>query len=80
MGVRVLRVAAPAEFAKLFASLRPDRVCRKRDQLHRLQLLSLGLEQQVPLELERCISALLEHWTDQQLNDVIDIFQAHGLI
>ena len=31
-------------------------------------------------QVERCISDLSEHWSDQELNDVIDIFQAHGLL
>ena len=31
-------------------------------------------------QVERCISELSEHWSDQELNDVIDMFQAHGLL
>ena len=31
-------------------------------------------------QVERCIHELSEHWTDEQLNDVIDMFQAHGLL
>ena len=31
-------------------------------------------------QVERCISELSEHWSDEQLNDVIDMFQAHGLL
>ena len=31
-------------------------------------------------QVERCIHELSEHWSDEQLNDVIDMFQAHGLI
>ena len=30
-------------------------------------------------QVERCISEL-EHWSDQELNDVIDMFQSHGLV
>ena len=29
-------------------------------------------------QVERCIHELSEHWSDEQLNDVIDMFQAHG--
>ena len=29
------------------------------------------------LQVERWLS---EHWSDEQLNDVIDMFQAHGLL
>ena len=31
-------------------------------------------------QVEHCIHELSEHWSDEQLNDVIDMFQAHGLI
>ena len=31
-------------------------------------------------QVERFISELSEHWSDEQLNDVIDMFQAHGLL
>ena len=31
-------------------------------------------------QVERCIHELSEHWSDEQLNVVIDMFQAHGLI
>ena len=31
-------------------------------------------------QVERCIHELSEHWSDEQLNDVIDMFQAHRLI
>ena len=31
-------------------------------------------------QVVRCIHELSEHWSDEQLNDVIDMFQAHGLI
>ena len=31
-------------------------------------------------QVERCISELSEHWSDQELNDVIDMFQSHGLL
>ena len=31
-------------------------------------------------QVERCIHELSKHWTDEQLNDVIDMFQAHGLL
>ena len=31
-------------------------------------------------QVERCISELSEHWSDQQLNDVIDMVQSHGLL
>ena len=31
-------------------------------------------------QVERCIHEVSEHWSDVQLNDVIDIFQAHGLL
>jgi len=31
-------------------------------------------------QVERCIHELSEHWSDEPLNDVIDMFQAHGLI
>ena len=31
-------------------------------------------------QVERCIHELSEHWSDQKLNDVIDMFQAHGLL
>ena len=31
-------------------------------------------------QVERCISVLSEHWSDQELNDVMDMFQAHGLL
>ena len=31
-------------------------------------------------QVERCIHELSEHWSDEQLNDVIDMFQAHGLL
>ena len=31
-------------------------------------------------QVERCISDLSSYWTDEQLNDVIEMFQAHGLL
>ena len=31
-------------------------------------------------QVERCIHKLSEHWSDEQLNDVIDMFQSHGLL
>ena len=31
-------------------------------------------------QVERCIHELSEHWSDQELNDVIDMFQTHGLL
>ena len=31
-------------------------------------------------QVELCISELSEHWSDQELKDVIDMFQAHGLL
>ena len=31
-------------------------------------------------QVERCISELSEHWSDEQLNEVIDIFQANELL
>ena len=31
-------------------------------------------------QVERCIHELSERWSDQELNDVIDMFQAHGLL
>lgn len=31
-------------------------------------------------QVERCISELSEHWSDEELNDVVDMFQAHGLL
>ena len=31
-------------------------------------------------QVERCISELSEHWSDEQLNEVIDIFQASELL
>ena len=31
-------------------------------------------------QVERCIHELSEHWSDEQLNGVIDMFQAHGLL
>ena len=31
-------------------------------------------------QVERCIHELSEHWSDQQLNDLVDMFQAHGLL
>ena len=31
-------------------------------------------------QVERCIHELSEHWSDQELNDVIDMFQSHGLV
>ena len=30
--------------------------------------------------VQRCISKLLPHWTDEQLDQVVEIFQAHGLL
>ena len=31
-------------------------------------------------QVERCIHELSEHWSDEQLDDVIDMFKAHGLL
>ena len=31
-------------------------------------------------QVERCIHELSEHWSDEKLNDVIDMFQSHGLL
>ena len=31
-------------------------------------------------QVERCIHELSEHWSDEQLNAVIDMFQSHGLL
>ena len=31
-------------------------------------------------QVEMCIHEFSKHWTDEQLNDVIDMFQAHGLL
>ena len=31
-------------------------------------------------QVERCIYELSEHWSDEQLNDVVAMFQAHGLL
>ena len=31
-------------------------------------------------QVERCISKLSQHWTDEQLDQVVEMFQAHGLL
>ena len=31
-------------------------------------------------QVERCISKLSQHWTDEQLDHVVEMFQSHGLI
>ena len=31
-------------------------------------------------QVERCIHERSEHWSDKQLNDVINMFQAHSLL
>ena len=31
-------------------------------------------------QVERCISKLPQHWTDEQLDQVVEIFQSHGLL
>ena len=31
-------------------------------------------------QVERCISKLSPHWTDEQLDQVIEMFQAHGFL
>ena len=30
--------------------------------------------------IQRCISKLSPHWTDEQLDQVVEMFQAHGLL
>ena len=30
--------------------------------------------------VQRCISKLAPHWTDEQLDQVVEMFQAHGLL
>ena len=30
--------------------------------------------------IQRCISKLLPHWTDEQLDQGVEMFQAHGLL
>ena len=30
--------------------------------------------------VQRCISQLSPHWTDEQLDQVVEMFQAHGLL
>ena len=30
--------------------------------------------------VQRCISQLAPHWTDEQLDQVVEMFQAHGLL
>ena len=30
--------------------------------------------------VQRCISKLSQHWTDEQLDQVVEMFQAHGLL
>ena len=30
--------------------------------------------------VQRCISTLSPHWTDEQLDQVVKLFQAHGLL
>ena len=30
--------------------------------------------------VQRCISKLSPHWTDEQLDQVVEMFQAHGLL
>ena len=30
--------------------------------------------------IQRCISKLSPYWTDEQLDQVVEMFQAHGLI
>ena len=30
--------------------------------------------------VQRCISKLSPHWTDEQLDQVVEIFKAHGLL
>ena len=30
--------------------------------------------------VQRCISKLPPHWTDEQLDQVVEMFRAHGLI
>ena len=31
-------------------------------------------------QVERCISKLSPYWTDEQLDQVVEMFQAHGLL
>ena len=31
-------------------------------------------------QIQRCISKLSPHWTDEQLDQVVEMFQAHGLL
>ena len=31
-------------------------------------------------QVERCIDELSEHWSDEQLDQVVEMFQAHGLL
>ena len=31
-------------------------------------------------QVERCISKLSQHWTDEQLDQVVEIFQCQGLL
>ena len=31
-------------------------------------------------QVERCISKLSQHWTDEQLDQVVEMFQSHGLL
>ena len=30
--------------------------------------------------VQRCISKLSPHWTDEQLDQVVELFKAHGLL
>ena len=30
--------------------------------------------------VQRCISTLSPHWTDEQLDQVVEMFKAHGLL
>ena len=30
--------------------------------------------------VQRCIAALAEHWTPQQYDEVVEMFQTHGLL
>ena len=31
-------------------------------------------------QVERCITKLSPHWTDEQLDQVVEMFKAHGLL
>ena len=30
--------------------------------------------------VQRCVAALAEHWTPQQYDEVVEMFQTHGLL